>query len=110
MPYFFDPCFDCEMQHIIPESFARSASITTGTGTDMGDLETIGTSNSANRVVVEVDSDGSPSSEMPGGGLYTRWDGADPTMFTGTYGSYLLRKVSRAFPTLFAQHITQQPQ
>ena len=109
MPYFFDPCFDCEMQHIIPESFARSASITIGT--DMGgDLETTGTSNSANRVVMEVDSDGSPSSEMPDGGLYTRWDGADPTMFTGTYGSYLLRKVSRAFPALFAQHITQLPQ
>lgn len=31
-----------------------------------------------------------------------RWDGTDPRQFKGTYGNYLLRKVSRAFPELFA--------
>lgn len=31
-----------------------------------------------------------------------RWDGSDPRQFKGTYGNYLLRKVSRAFPELFA--------
>jgi len=29
-----------------------------------------------------------------------RWDNADPALFQGTYGDYLLRKVSKAFPQL----------
>jgi isopenicillin N synthase-like dioxygenase len=29
-----------------------------------------------------------------------RWDGADPHMFTGTYGDYLLNKVGKVFPQL----------
>jgi isopenicillin N synthase-like dioxygenase len=29
-----------------------------------------------------------------------RWDGADPRAFTGTYGEYLLGKVSKVFPEL----------
>lgn len=32
-----------------------------------------------------------------------RWDGMDPRLFDGTYGNYVLRKVSRAFPELFAE-------
>jgi len=31
-----------------------------------------------------------------------RWDGQDLRAFTGTYGDYLLGKVSRVFPELFA--------
>jgi isopenicillin N synthase-like dioxygenase len=34
-----------------------------------------------------------------------RWDKLDPTLFQGTYGNYLLKKVSRAFPALFAEQI-----
>lgn len=35
-----------------------------------------------------------------------RWDKADPRQFSGTYGNYLLRKVSKAFPELFAQVVS----
>jgi isopenicillin N synthase-like dioxygenase len=31
---------------------------------------------------------------------HTRWDGADPRAFTGTYGDYLLGKVGKVFPQL----------
>lgn len=31
-----------------------------------------------------------------------RWDGDDPLAFTGTYGDYLLGRVRRVFPALFA--------
>jgi isopenicillin N synthase-like dioxygenase len=31
-----------------------------------------------------------------------RWDGADPTIFVGTYGEYLTAKVRRVFPELWA--------
>jgi isopenicillin N synthase-like dioxygenase len=30
-----------------------------------------------------------------------RWDGADPHLFDGTYGEYLLAKVAKVFPELF---------
>ena len=30
----------------------------------------------------------------------TRWDGADPAQFAGTYGDYLLAKVGKVFPDL----------
>jgi len=36
-----------------------------------------------------------------------RWDNADPTLYEGTYGSYLLKKVSRAFPALFERYIVE---
>ena len=29
-----------------------------------------------------------------------RWDSQDPTLFQGTYGDYLLKKVSKVFPLL----------
>jgi len=32
-----------------------------------------------------------------------RWDGQDPRAFTGTYGEYLIAKVSKVFPPLAAQ-------
>jgi isopenicillin N synthase-like dioxygenase len=32
----------------------------------------------------------------------SRWDGADPRAFTGTYGEYLLGKVGKVFPQLRA--------
>eukprot|EP01040_Poterioochromonas_malhamensis_P000877 gene877-930_t len=34
-----------------------------------------------------------------------RWDKLDPTLFHGTYGNYLLKKVSKAFPDLFQQQL-----
>jgi isopenicillin N synthase-like dioxygenase len=37
-----------------------------------------------------------------------RWDKLDPTLFQGTYGSYLLRKVSKAFPSLFEEQFKKQ--
>ncbi|WP_440071983.1 isopenicillin N synthase family dioxygenase [Streptosporangium sp. OZ121] len=40
-----------------------------------------------------------PSREAAGGGR-ARWDGQDLRAFTGTYGEYLLAKVSKVFPRL----------
>ncbi len=37
--------------------------------------------------------------------LNSRWDKMDPTLFEGTYGQYLLKKVSKAFPDLFQQFV-----
>lgn len=37
--------------------------------------------------------------------LAVRWDKFDPSLFDGTYGQYLLRKVSKAFPDLFQQFV-----
>jgi isopenicillin N synthase-like dioxygenase len=37
-----------------------------------------------------------------------RWDKLDPTLFQGTYGSYLLKKVSKAFPSLFEEQFKKQ--
>ena len=36
----------------------------------------------------------------PGSPARERWDGADPLAFEGTYGDYLLAKVSKVFPAL----------
>jgi isopenicillin N synthase-like dioxygenase len=108
MPYFFDPCFDCEMRHVIPEEVARAGTEARAAATAAVEITA---SSEATEVPVPT-STAEAAQEAPvaaAQGLYTRWDGADPTMFTGTYGSYLLRKVSRAFPALFAQHITAAP-
>jgi isopenicillin N synthase-like dioxygenase len=35
--------------------------------------------------------------------IASRWDKADPAQFQGTYGEYLLRKVSKVFPELAVQ-------
>jgi len=40
-----------------------------------------------------------PATTAPDG----RWDGADPTTFDGTYGEWLLAKVSRVFPELASE-------
>lgn len=37
-----------------------------------------------------------------------RWDKLDPTLFHGTYGNYLLKKVSKAFPALFQQQLKSE--
>ena len=39
-----------------------------------------------------------------------RWDNKDVTQFKGTYGEYLLGKVSKVFPSLFATTISQKSQ
>jgi isopenicillin N synthase-like dioxygenase len=105
MPYFFDPCFECEMRRAIPEEVARAAS--QAHSSDLGSVEVRATAPEALSTVPAVQTGDAATVREQGQGLYTRWDGADPTMFTGTYGSYLLRKVSRAFPALFEQHIGQ---
>lgn len=33
----------------------------------------------------------------------SRWDKADPTLYQGTYGNYLINKVSKVFPQLAAE-------
>lgn len=123
MPYFFDPCFDCEMQHAVSEEFLERACRQESPGEEEeGETQQpeviISADASADQASVTVEKatqqqqQNSHQEESSAGGageegMYTRWDGADPTMFTGTYGKYLLRKVSRAFPTLFAQQIKE---
>ena len=34
-----------------------------------------------------------------------RWDKADPAAYRGTYGNYLINKVSKVFPGLAADNI-----
>ena len=44
---------------------------------------------------------GRPMTSMPTGqGVPARWDGADPVLFDGTYGEYVLSKVAKVFPDL----------
>jgi isopenicillin N synthase-like dioxygenase len=43
---------------------------------------------------------GAIDSPRPDAPALERWDGADPTLFDGTYGDYVLTKVSRVFPVL----------
>lgn len=77
MPYFFDPSFDSEMQKI---SVAMDAM-------DNDELD-------RHRLSVAEN-------------VARRWDGTDPRQFKGTYGNYLLRKVSRAFPELFSSVVSK---
>ena len=37
-----------------------------------------------------------------------RWDKSDPSRFAGTYGDYLMGKVSKVFPALFAEFVGRQ--
>jgi isopenicillin N synthase-like dioxygenase len=37
--------------------------------------------------------------------IASRWDKLDPLAFKGSYGQYLLNKVSKAFPKLFAEYV-----
>jgi hypothetical protein len=36
-----------------------------------------------------------------------RWDKADPAAYSGTYGKYLLTKVSKVFPGLASENISE---
>ena len=36
-----------------------------------------------------------------------RWDKADPAAYSGTYGRYLLTKVSKVFPGLASENISE---
>jgi hypothetical protein len=150
MPYFFDPCFDCEMLHVVGvggdidpdtdtdtdtdtsnrDADAATDTVDTATGTAAGIgrgaaelqagvvllqeiVEVAGTSTTTTTAPIAATALGEgrkvegqeEGAGAGGGGLYSRWDGADPTMFTGTYGKYVLRKVSKAFPALFQQQI-----
>jgi hypothetical protein len=145
MPYFFDPCFDCEMLHVVGGSIGpdtdtsdRDADAAThtvdadadtaaGIGSGAAELqagvmllqeivEVAGATTTTTTTTAPVaasalgegrkeEGEEEGAAAGGGGGLYSRWDGADPTMFTGTYGKYVLRKVSKAFPALFQQQI-----
>mmetsp|Transcript_109814 Transcript_109814/g.215251 ORF Transcript_109814/g.215251 Transcript_109814/m.215251 type:complete len:407 (+) Transcript_109814:32-1252(+) len=114
MPYFFDPCFDCDMIRAVSEESVRQKladrlhpPLLFPSPAAAVQISPSAATSSVDVVSAKKDGVGTGSEEVENVGIYTRWDGADPTMFTGTYGSYLLRKVSRAFPALFAQHINQ---
>jgi hypothetical protein len=46
---------------------------------------------------------GPPTARRPG---IDRWDGRDLQQVSGTYGDYLLSKVSKVFPELGRQHLS----
>lgn len=72
LPYFFDPNFDAVMQSVAPLLRKNEHA---EEGQEVEELETVSRSTQ-------------------------RWDHADPSLFEGTYGEYLLKKVSKAFPQL----------
>jgi hypothetical protein len=39
--------------------------------------------------------------------VVARWDGADPLAYDGPYGEYLLSRVAKVFPHLFAEVIPE---
>jgi isopenicillin N synthase-like dioxygenase len=43
-----------------------------------------------------------PARVAPADDRATRWDGASPHDFSGSYGDYLLRKIGKVFPELGA--------
>jgi isopenicillin N synthase-like dioxygenase len=45
----------------------------------------------------------------PRRGLIERWDGIDLRELRGTYGEYLIGKVSKVFPDLGRDHLGRQP-
>jgi isopenicillin N synthase-like dioxygenase len=50
-----------------------------------------------------------PLEDAPPAPARPRWDGADLTTVSGTYGDYLLGKVRRVFPELFATAVGEVP-
>lgn len=76
MPYFFDPSFDTQLQSMVPYM-----------------------TESDQRIIAEK------AERERGTAAATRWDRLDPTMFHGTYGEYLMKKISKAFPELFKQQL-----
>jgi isopenicillin N synthase-like dioxygenase len=79
MPYFFDPSFDSKMNSMLPFMSEADQRIV------------------AERVALKT--------ANPDLILTDRWDRMDPSMFQGTYGEYLMKKISRAFPALFEQQL-----
>lgn len=73
MPYFFDPNFDSVMSSMVP--FLRQQD---------------------QDYILEM----KRQREAGSMSYQKRWDDSDPALFEGTYGDYLLRKVSKAFPEL----------
>ena len=106
MPYFFDPCFDCSMLPLVPRrtggDSSNSSSGSGGDTSDSGNCEAaLEPGDSASQSTANVRC----GAEAVGASSLDRWDGTDPTQFQGTYGDYLLGKVSKAFPALFQQQI-----
>ena len=73
-PFFLDPGFADEVPPLPAPVFTETGTVFTGTGT--------------------VFTGTGPDGARP------RWDGQDLRAFTGTYGDYLLGKVSKVFPQL----------
>ena len=80
IPYFFDPSFDSPMTSIAATLPKES-------------LHLIAQRRDRER--------------RDGQAAYSRWDNADPTLFAGTYGDYLKRKISKVFPELFAAAVDE---
>lgn len=80
MPYFFDPSFDTQLQSMVPYM------------------------TEADRQIIAERAE-----REKGSAAATRWDHLDPTLFHGTYGEYLMKKISKAFPELFKQQLGDAP-
>lgn len=137
MPYFFDPCFDCPMIRaagalsldplpIVDPSTSGSATAScSNIKTHMSmslEQQASGIARAEYGVCDTVTDEAANSLYQPSSALASvhtirsnarkevtdRWDGADPTHFRGTYGDYILRKVSKVFPALFREHMEQE--
>lgn len=78
-PYFFDPSFHAIMRSIVPLLIQYNHK-------EYLNFVDSDEKNKANRITA-------------------RWDKQDPTLFQGTYGQYLMKKVSKAFPELAAKQL-----
>eukprot|EP01038_Epipyxis_sp_PR26KG_P010594 gene10594-14233_t len=78
MPYFFDPSFDALLTSIVPYLTPQDQEIIKN-----------------------------KKEEQKRNYIKDRWDKMDPALFQGTYGDYLLNKVSKAFPLLAKQQLSE---
>jgi len=98
-PFFYDPNFDSEMFSIVDRLSPEDVAIAARNRQQQQKQSARGVIVNANSSS-NSNSNSSDASETAGGGGYRRWDCQEVTSYSGTYGSYLLRKVGKVFPDL----------
>ncbi len=100
-PFFFDPSFTAEIPPLPGRAATRGGS---RTGQPRGGSRT-GQPRGGSRT--GQPRGGSRTGQQSEGG-HPRWDGQNLHAFTGTYGDYLLGKVSKVFPQLRGEVLTDE--
>lgn len=86
MPYFFDPDFQSDMLSMVPFMSHENREAVAARHRQQEQQE----SESGSHINSNTNAN-------------SRWDKADPALFKGRYGDYLMSKVSKVFPVLFQQ-------